>query len=312
MEIVILRESQLLCVDIQGNILQNWPKAQINTSSSSGRITVADIDKDANKEIVLFNGKTLYIYNFSGDLVKQTSVFSNFNEGLLDNDELIINSNPYSNDTDDDGVSDYKELLYDADPNSNDTDDDGLLDGEEYYICDTLINSANSDKDGLTDYAEVRIYHTNPLKSDSDGDGVSDFLEIQHGTDPLSHYSNIHNRRIFLITLSLTSILLSFVSGCYITKKIVELKLANYALKAILASFKDEEEMEVIREMGYQTKKEYEESFAKSFIARKEEIATKLLKTSIAVWNLVYKHEQARKSIKKIKKILNKKERRKT
>ena len=85
-------------------------------------------------------------------------------DGLLDNQEYALGTNPCSPDTDGDGLSDWEELnTYGTDPLEWDTDGDGLSDGEE-----------------------VNTYGTAPLDPDTDGDGLSDGEEANtYGTDPL-------------------------------------------------------------------------------------------------------------------------------
>ena len=86
-------------------------------------------------------------------------------DGLSDEEELRLGTNPYDPDTDKDGLSDYDEVrVYHTDPLNPDTDFDGLKDGPEVFN-----------------------YHTNPLKRDTDGGGVSDGHEVmEDGTDPLN------------------------------------------------------------------------------------------------------------------------------
>lgn len=85
-------------------------------------------------------------------------------DGLTDEEEQKIGTNPFDPDTDHDGLNDYDEVkVYHTDPLNPDTDYDGLKDG-----------------------AEVFNYKTNPLLRDTDGGGVADGHEvIEDGTNPL-------------------------------------------------------------------------------------------------------------------------------
>lgn len=89
-------------------------------------------------------------------------------------------------DLDCDGLSNEDEALLGTDPNVSDSDSDGLLDGEEVNRgTDPLV--ADTDGDTLTDGEEVNTYGTNPLAADTDGDTLSDTDEINViGTDPLN------------------------------------------------------------------------------------------------------------------------------
>lgn len=89
-------------------------------------------------------------------------------------------------DSDGDGLSDQEELQIGTDPKNPDTDGDGLTDGEEVkkYFTDPL--NPDTDYDGLTDGAEVYNHKTNPLERDTDKGGVADGHEvIEDNTNPL-------------------------------------------------------------------------------------------------------------------------------
>ncbi|MBD3673410.1 MAG: hypothetical protein HUJ26_07775 [Planctomycetaceae bacterium] len=81
-------------------------------------------------------------------------------------------------DRDDDGLTDDQELAIGTDPEDPDTDDDGLLDGTEVDIADgtacpnPLI--ADSDGDTLVDGLEVNVLGTSPCLADTDDDGIPD------------------------------------------------------------------------------------------------------------------------------------------
>lgn len=108
-------------------------------------------------------------------------------DGLKDGDEVNqYRTNPLKSDSDDDGLNDREELFsYKTDPMKADTDMDGLRDGDEItHRTDPLV--ADTDGDGLLDGAEVNTHKTDPLKIDTDGDSLNDGDEIsKYGTDPL-------------------------------------------------------------------------------------------------------------------------------
>lgn len=85
-------------------------------------------------------------------------------DGLTDEEEQKLGTNPFDPDTDHDGLGDFDEVRkYHTDPLNPDTDFDGLKDG-----------------------AEVFNYRTNPLVRDTDNGGVADGHEvIEDGTNPL-------------------------------------------------------------------------------------------------------------------------------
>ncbi|HUN65033.1 MAG TPA: OmpA family protein [Bacteroidota bacterium] len=109
-------------------------------------------------------------------------------DGLSDGDEVNkYKTDPLKADSDGDGLSDGDEIhKYHTDPNKADTDGDGLSDADEILKYHTDPNKADTDGDGLTDGEEVLTYHTDPLKADTDGDGLSDGDEVhKYHTDPL-------------------------------------------------------------------------------------------------------------------------------
>ena len=113
-------------------------------------------------------------------------------DGILDGDERV--TDPLDPDSDDDGLNDGDEAHAGTDPNDPDTDDDLLLDGVEINgenPTDPL--DADSDDDGLRDGTEDGNHdgrldprETDPNDADTDDDGLDDDLELngQNPTDP--------------------------------------------------------------------------------------------------------------------------------
>ncbi len=96
---------------------------------------------------------------------------------------IIVSSNPWKKDTDGDGLSDDVEYTIGTDPRDSDTDNDGLND-----LSDPYPTKYDYDGDGLSDKKELDI-GTSLDKSDTDGDGLSDGEEVLGWgfiTDPLT------------------------------------------------------------------------------------------------------------------------------
>lgn len=109
-------------------------------------------------------------------------------DGLTDGEEINqYQTDPKKVDSDGDGLSDYDELKkYSTNPNKADSDDDGLSDADEIQNYKTDPNKSDTDKDGLSDGDEIQKHKTDPLQSDTDGDGLSDGEEVmKYKTDPL-------------------------------------------------------------------------------------------------------------------------------
>ena len=122
-------------------------------------------------------------------------------DGLVDEAEAAIGSDPLSRDTDDDGFNDLLEHRlrtsgydpiwhHDADcvfeADRGDTDGDGLLDCEERFVG-TSLTLLDSDADGFPDGIEYR-FGTNPsgddTQDDPDFDGAPNDVELRAHMDP--------------------------------------------------------------------------------------------------------------------------------
>ncbi|MDD4101763.1 MAG: outer membrane beta-barrel protein [Kiritimatiellae bacterium] len=89
-------------------------------------------------------------------------------------------------DTDGDGLTDEEEAALGTDPFKTDTDGDGLTDYEEVKVHKTDPLNPDSDFDGLSDGDEVKKFKTDPLNRDTDNGGVADGHEVMEDkTNPL-------------------------------------------------------------------------------------------------------------------------------
>lgn len=96
---------------------------------------------------------------------------------VADGEEVLLRgTDPLDTDTDSDTVSDNIEIANGTAPNNFDTDGDGLDDGVDPYPW-----RADGDGDGLVD-----VDDPSPLLRDADGGGASDGAEILAGTDPFA------------------------------------------------------------------------------------------------------------------------------
>jgi hypothetical protein len=133
-------------------------------------------------------------------------------DGLTDEQEQALGTDPHNRDTDGDGLEDGAEVnTHHTNPLLADSDADGLNDGFEIangfdplvggeqgldpdndgltnleeQAAHTDPHRSDSDGDSLTDGAEVHTHHTDPTRSDTDGGGVDDGTELRNGTNPL-------------------------------------------------------------------------------------------------------------------------------
>jgi hypothetical protein len=178
-----------------------WGTARVNS-----HVDIGELPEDPKASTVyldvlpatvgeLWNWDELYNPDWDGD-------------GLTNEQEAALGTDPYNWDTDGDGLSDYFEwanaAVLGADPLLYDTDSDGLSDGLELRLG-TKINEADTDGDGLLDGEEVRRYEgglmvggwqvtlpggptfwvsSDPLNPDTDGDGLTDAEEKVNGLNP--------------------------------------------------------------------------------------------------------------------------------
>jgi len=103
-------------------------------------------------------------------------------DGLSDEAEMRIGTNPDNPDTDGDTLPDAFEIFATGTlPTVTDTDGDGIPDPQEVNLDDPQTY-ADTDGDGLKDGQERAAFNTDPLSLDSDGDGFGDDLEYFFGT----------------------------------------------------------------------------------------------------------------------------------
>ena len=109
-------------------------------------------------------------------------------DGVRDDEERRIGTNPALTESDGDGASDHAEVLSGTDPlradsRPSDIDGDGLSDSYEAGLG-TNMQSRDTDADGASDAEELAV-GSSPLRNDSDGDGVLDGEELQNSADPI-------------------------------------------------------------------------------------------------------------------------------
>ncbi len=121
-------------------------------------------------------------------------------DGLPDNYEHFLGTDPKNSDSDFDGVFDANEIARNLDPKNPDTDHDGILDGRDAFPLDSARASdgIDTDADGLSDVYEKSM-GTDPNNIDTDGDGIPDGQD----TYPLDAHNKSHTVAVTDYTRSL-------------------------------------------------------------------------------------------------------------
>ncbi|HEY1013940.1 MAG TPA: hypothetical protein VGE07_14610 [Herpetosiphonaceae bacterium] len=100
-----------------------------------------------------------------------------------------VSAATYRPDSDGDGLPDETEIIIGTDPMDPDTDRDGMPDGWEiewgYDPRNASDGVLDTDNDGLNNRGEA-TWRTNPRNPDTDGDGLPDGWEAMNTLDPLS------------------------------------------------------------------------------------------------------------------------------
>jgi cysteine-rich repeat protein len=123
------------------------------------------------------------LVEYCGDGIFNNFPYEECDDGNTDDSDACSNL-CIDQDADDDGLTNDEETQLGTDPNDPDSDDDGLNDGDEVNTHGTEPLDPDSDNDTLSDGAEVNVYVTYPLDPDSDGDGFDDGVEVSAGSDP--------------------------------------------------------------------------------------------------------------------------------
>lgn len=127
--------------------------------------------------------------------VPATVVDDRDGDGLSDELEGMLGTDPDNDDTDGDGLLDGAEVNdWSTDPIDPDSDDDGVDDGEE-IDNDLNPNKGDTDSDGLGDREELDL-GTDPRDVDTDDGGVWDGNEVDRGTDPLDDADDRSSGRV--------------------------------------------------------------------------------------------------------------------
>jgi len=149
------------------------------------------------------NNESVNFLNFNIGQTRRAYVLKEF---VASNMSAPADSPADAGDSDRDGLTDDQEIALGTDPNNPDTDGDGFSDGVEVHFaalgasfnplgfmlpdgggldpgCPPALRGVDSDCDGIND-CDGQIIGTNSTLIDSDNDGMPDSIEWQLGTQP--------------------------------------------------------------------------------------------------------------------------------
>lgn len=122
--------------------------------------------------------KYMVAFNYNVRPGLEVALLDSDGDGLPDDEELVIGTNPDISDSDGDGMNDYLEVRYSTpqnplDPNTPEDHCFGFSDGGEW---------PDTDMDGLNDCAEY-LSGTQRFLPDTDNDGIPDGIEFEMSTN---------------------------------------------------------------------------------------------------------------------------------
>lgn len=164
----------------------DFPSVQLVTiDTSTGAATAVGNFGVPQVHSLASDGNTLYAVNPNNDRLFRidpvTAVATDIGSlGIAGDVRGLTFGGSAIQDSDGDGLTDDEEEDLGTNPNDDDTDDDGLLDGTEVDMDDGMgcpnPLDPDSDDDGLSDGAEV-LLGTSPCNPDTDGDCVPDDID---------------------------------------------------------------------------------------------------------------------------------------
>ena len=163
--------SIILSVPALGSFVSSSVKGAVTDSPSGSRElevqefdAVVEEEATVSEELETNNESEDSFTSFGGSY--SCKGFRDFDgDGLTDEQEESLSTDPEKEDTDADGYDDYAELVAGYSPNNTETYED-------------------TDGDGLADAWEIVFYHSEETEVDSDGNGVNDYDEVRSGTSP--------------------------------------------------------------------------------------------------------------------------------
>ncbi|MFT4628349.1 MAG: putative repeat protein (TIGR01451 family), partial [Myxococcota bacterium] len=148
-----------------------WTVPSLGAGASLDLVFAADVRADAAGSVlntaVLVSDRTPDPFETPEVVVVIES--DSDGDGLTDDDEIALGTDPFDDDTDDDGIMDGTEVGGGSDPTLFDTDGDGLSDGLEFGLAEP--EGDDTDPAIFVPDGDGGLTTTDPRLEDTDGDG---------------------------------------------------------------------------------------------------------------------------------------------
>lgn len=155
------------------DVFIDW-KAKTGANNIEAKITGLNPADDNPENNKIVKKEVFVDSDTDGDKIGDKNDPDDDNDGLTDEQEAVLGTNPKNPDTDGDGVKDSVDAFPKDKTEWQDTDQDGLGDNKDL----------DDDNDGIFDFEEIYELGTNPLSPDTDQDGLNDKQEVEQKTDP--------------------------------------------------------------------------------------------------------------------------------
>ena len=186
----------------------------------------------------------IHVFQVAGNFTIVLTVIDANDDAVTKRYTGFIRAFAYGDD-DVDGLTNWDEIyVFNTNPDTNDTDNDEMLDSYEIHngLNPNLNDSADhADDDGLTNLEES-ILGTSANNSDTDGDSFPDNIELEWHTDPRLAFSS--PLTIVILPIAVASAILIGVTGRTVLKK----KKQKYLYKKDTSSYKKDELEEQLTE----------------------------------------------------------------
>jgi hypothetical protein len=162
--------------DVLGDMATAGLGEEVKQTPATLDFLAIDVDQPGSRLVL----RDIVVMNDNALLRGPAPVADSDGDGLTDEEEAIIGTDPLNPDTDGDGVGDGIEYRL-ATPGS---EFDPLVPGT-FEACANITDlTVDHDLDGLNDCEEA-VLRTDPYLADSDRDGIPDLVEVRLGSDPL-------------------------------------------------------------------------------------------------------------------------------